>query len=421
MAEQRFWVGIDWADQAHMVCCLDQEGQTSWTQEILHQEEEIKRLVRRFQTMKGTVCIALETAHGLLVEELMAVGLTIYAVNPKQAKAWRKDLSVNPSKSELGDAYTLAEGLRLFHQHLRPLAPEEPLSRELRLLCRDEKTLIQERVALLNRWRATLKEYYPLVLEWFSDPNCQTAWDFVLEFPRPSLVQAASRGKLTGFLKRHRIGLSPLWLRRVDQIRQSGAWQADPATTSAKSLLAISLAKQLRTLEGTIKTYRERINSLFTQLPDQDIFRSLPGGNGPKIGPRLAAELGQDRNRFPEVRSLLCQAGVVPLTEASGKHRSVRVRWGCNKNLRDAVYQWAFVTLERCRWARAFYDAARQSGQSHATALRNLGRKLLKILWRMWQERCPYDETKYLRSLERHGSPLIKLIQPPVALATMRG
>lgn len=416
MDNQRSWVGIDWADQRHTVCVLDGQGKISWTQQVAHQEKEIKRLVQRLQAIKGSVQVVIETAHGLLVETLMATGLTVYAVNPKQAKAWSKDLSVNAPKSDEADAYTLAEGLRLFHTHLRPLAPEDPLTRELRFLCRDEKSLIQERTALLNRWQATLKEYYPLIWEWFSNPNCQTAWDFVLEFSTPSLAQAASRGKLTGFLKRHQIGLSPLWLKQIDQLRKTEPWRADPATEAAKSLLAISTAKQLRNLESILKTYRVRIEALFTQLSDRDIFQSLPGA-GAKIGPRLAGELGRDRNRFPEVMSLLCQAGVVPLTEASGKHRSVRIRWGCNKNLRDAVYQWAFVTLERCRWARAFYDAARQAGQNHATALRNLGRKWLKILWRMWQDRRPYDEAKYLRSLEEHGSPLIKLIQSQVSLA----
>ena len=123
-----------------------------------------------------------------------------------------------------------------------------------------------------------------------------------------------------------------------------------------------------------MKTYREQIESLFARLPDKDIFTSLPG-SGTKIASRLAAELGQDRNRFPDDMSLLCHAGVVPLTSASGKHRSVKIRWGCNKHLRNTVYLWSFLTLENCTWARAFYDQARQAGQNHATALRNLGRK----------------------------------------------
>ena len=285
------------------------------------------------------------------------------------------------------------------------------MTRELRLLCRDEVTLIQERTALVNRWQATLKEYYPLALEWFSEASCQSAWDFILEFPTPEAARKAKRGKLTGFLKKHHIGISPLWVKRIDQVKTESNWQADPATERAKSLLAISLSKQLRTLEANLKTYREQIEALFARLPDKDIFTSLPG-SGTKIASRLAAELGQDRNRFPDDMSLLCHAGVVPLTSASGKHRSVKIRWGCNKHLRNTVYLWSFLTLENCTWARAFYDQARQAGQNHATALRNLGRKWLKILRRMWQDHRTYDEKKYLNSLEKHGSPLAKLIEP---------
>lgn len=411
MDEPRFWVGVDWADQSHAICCLDDNGQPCWTDHVEHEQEQIKRLAHRLRQMKGTVSIAIETAHGLLFEDLMNTGLSIYAINPKQAKSWRKDLSVNAPKSDQADAYTLAEGIRLFHQRLKPLVAEDPISRELRLLCRDEVTLIQERVEMLNRWQATLKEFYPLVLEWFSDPNCRSAWDFVLEFPTPAAAHHASRNKLVGFLKRHYIGMSPLWLKRIDDLKQMEPWEADTATERAKSLLAVSLAKQLRTIEAVLETYRDKIESIFAQMPDNDIFGSLPGA-GPKIGPRLAAEIGGDRNRFPEPSALLCHAGVVPLTESSGKHRVVKIRWGCNKYLRDVVHQWAFLSLERCEWARAFYDAARDSGQDHATALRNLGRKWLKILWRMWQDCSPYDESKYLASLERHGSPLMKLIQP---------
>ena len=411
MAGENFWVGIDWADQTHQVCCLDNQGKISWEQQVLHQQADIKRLIQRFQGLKGQVHIAIERAHGLLIEAILAAGLTIYPINPKQAHSWCQSLSVNAAKSDPGDAYTLAEGLRLFHPHLKPLAPEDPLTRELRLLCRDEVTLIQERTALVNRWQATLKEYYPLASEWFSEANCQTAWDFVLEFPTPVTARQARRGKLTGFLKKHHIGISPLWQKRIDQVQTSQNWQADPATERAKSLLAVSISKQLRTLEANLKTYREQIELLFAQLPDKDIFSSLPGA-GSKIASRLAAEMGQDRNRFPNDMSLLCHAGVVPLTSASGKHRSVKARWGCNKNLRNTVHLWAFLTLENCEWARAFYDQARQVGQSHATALRNLGRKWLKILRRMWQDHRTYDEQKYLSSLKKHGSHLVKLIKP---------
>ena len=34
--------------------------------------------------------------------------------------------------------------------------------------------------------------------------------------------------------------------------------------------------------------------------------------------------------------------------------------------------------------------------------------KWIRILYRCWQTRIPYDESTYLKALERRGSPLLK-------------
>ena len=49
----------------------------------------------------------------------------------------------------------------------KALAKEDPLVAELRLLCRDEVALIQERTALINQLQSALREYYPAALEAF--------------------------------------------------------------------------------------------------------------------------------------------------------------------------------------------------------------------------------------------------------------
>ena len=70
-----------------------------------------------------------------------------------------------------------------------------------------------------------------------------------------------------------------------------------------------------------------------------------------------------------------------------------------------------FLSLNRSIWARAFYNRCRAKGHSDAQARRNLGEKWLKIIFRMWQTRTPYDEATYLASLIRRGSPLIEDIR----------
>jgi len=40
-------------------------------------------------------------------------------------------------------------------------------------------------------------------------------------------------------------------------------------------------------------------------------------------------------------------------------------------------------------------------------AIRALALKWIRILWRCWQDRKPYDEAKYLMALKAKGSPLV--------------
>ena len=58
--------------------------------------------------------------------------------------------------------------------------------------------------------------------------------------------------------------------------------------------------------------------------------------------------------------------------------------------------------------AKAFYCQAREKGDSDALALRKLGAKWLKIIYRMWRTGEDYDEAQYLNALIKHGSPLVK-------------
>jgi hypothetical protein len=62
-----------------------------------------------------------------------------------------------------------------------------------------------------------------------------------------------------------------------------------------------------------------------------------------------------------------------------------------------------------CAGSQAYYQAHRERGHSHACALRCLGQRWLKILWRMWQDRRPYDENLHALNQQRHGSWVLQL------------
>jgi hypothetical protein len=63
----------------------------------------------------------------------------------------------------------------------------------------------------------------------------------------------------------------------------------------------------------------------------------------------------------------------------------------------------------RVAWAGTYYQAQREKGKSHAWTLRCLGQRWLKILWKLWQSRRPYDETVHTLNQQRHGSWVLQL------------
>jgi transposase len=183
----------------------------------------------------------------------------------------------------------------------------------------------------------------------------------------------------------------------------------NPAVISAKSLLALTLARQLRTLQTQLDEYRSRIGELFNKHPDRDLFGSLPGA-GEKLAPRLLSELGANREVFADHESLQCYAGTAPVTKQSGKSRFVVIRRACNMFLRATVHLWADRSRVKAPWADAYYWQKRKQGMNHAAALRCLGMRWLKILWKIWKQRTPYDGDSHLRDQLKHGSWVIALL-----------
>jgi hypothetical protein len=106
---------------------------------------------------------------------------------------------------------------------------------------------------------------------------------------------------------------------------------------------------------------------------------------------RLLAEIGDCRARFPDPESLICLAGAAPSTRRSGKHEAVTFHWAVNRELRDAVCDFAADSRKTNPWAAHLYNQAIARGKDHPHAARILARAWLYVIWQCWQDRTPYD------------------------------
>jgi transposase len=411
---------IDWGRGKNDLCIVDRDGKIVWEQSIDNSPDVWAELRARLATMKApdgsaaVVGFAIETCCGPAVERLLEANLAVFPMNPKAAERFRDRKSPAGGKTDRFDAFCFADALRTDGHGWRPLRPQDPLTHELRLLSRDEVTLIGQRTALVNQIQAALHEYYPTAIAAFDDWTKGGAWEFILAFPTPHHLASAGKRKWENFLHAHKLYRPETAAKRIElfNIARKHA-SPNTAVTAAKSLLAITCAKQLITLETQLNAYRARINELFASHPDHDLFGSLPGA-GEKIGPRLLAEIGADREVFDDPEALQCYAGAAPVTRQSGRSRFVVIRRACNLHLRATLHLWADLSRIKSPWAQAYYQKKRGQGMQHAAALRCLAMRWLKILWKMWTEGSTYDGDRHLRDQLKHGSWVIALMPQPV-------
>jgi len=407
-----YFMGFDWATKDHAVVVLDREGQIILDLQISHTADGWRLLRKRLIQLAGSelsrVAAAIETTCGPAVEQLLELGCTVYPINPKAAQRYRDRKAPSGVKTDHLDALSFADALRTDGHAWRLLKPQDPRVQELRLLCRDEIDLIGQRTAFINQLRGALKEYYPAALEAFDNWTLPAPWEFILQFPTPQALKKAGKRRWEKFLHTHRLYDPRTYNRRLDVFSRATEFCGSQAVTNAKGMLAVSLSKQLQLLHRQLQIYRDRIEQLFSEHPDHNLFGSLPGV-AEKLGPRLLSECGDDRGRFEDHEALQCYAGTAPISFQSGQIHRVKFRRACNKHLRTAVHQWVDRSRFQCTWAQVYYEQKRREGKSHACATRCLGQRWLKILWKMWQTGEPYNEQFHMRNQVKHGSWVLAL------------
>ncbi len=413
--ELTHYAGLDWAGDHHDVVIVDRVGVVVTQFRFAHSAAgwtEFRQTIQAYLPLG----IAVETRCGPAVEELLQSQCTVFPVLPKAAARYRERKAPSGVKDDLLDAWSLGDALRLDGRTWRALAPEDPLTQELRLLCRDEAALIQQRTLLVNQLRAALREYYDAALQAFDDWTVPAPWALIVQFPTPQDLSQAGQRKWQTFLHTHKLWRPATTEKRLTLFAQAAQWKRSEPITRAKSRHAVCLAKTLQTLHRQLQEYRVAIESLFQTHPDHEVFGSLPGA-GSTLAPRLLSELGADRARFDAPEALQCVAGTAPISFQSGQIHRVKLRRSCNRHLRQALHLWADCSRHQCAWAQAYYQDHRQRGQSHACALRCLAHRWLEVLWKMWQTRTRYDAELHQRNQQKHGSWVFQILTQAPAKA----
>jgi transposase len=386
--------GIDWAEVHHDVAILDDRGTLLAHRRIdtgVSGFGELMALLAEHTDDPTSVPVAIETDKNLIVAALQAVGVTVFAINPRAVARYRERHGQSGKKSDPGDAALLADVLRTdAHQHRRlPVISHSGLA--VKALARQHQEAIWAEHQTISRLRSVLLEFYPQAIKAFPQLKHKAALTILAAAPTPALGMQLTTRKVVALL--HRCG------RRndgtlVEQIRTdltTAALRQPERVEAALGHTVAGLVTIILAMQAAVAQLEQALAEEFDQHPMAPVLRSVPG-LGPILAARVLAEVGDDPTRFTTAAGLRAFAGTAPVTRASGRSRRVIARRVRNKRLADACHWWAFAALTKSPGARVHYDRRRAAGERHNAALRNLANKLIGRLWWCLQNNQTWDD-----------------------------
>ena len=385
------FAGVDWAENNHVVCLVDTGGEVVDRATVAHDKTGIARLITMLQDV-DVAGVGIERGDGPLVTALLTAGLTVFVIAPSQVKALRGRYGSAGNKDDRFDAFVLADVVRTDRRRLTALLPDGQDTQTLRALVRARKDLVEHRLAVANQLRAHLLSVLPAVVGLFAELDSPVSRAFIAEFGTQDHIDALSAEQLQPWLlaRHYRVRPAAVLLQRM---HQAAPGIRGPAGQALAGITRAYLTA-LNTVMAQIDALEQQITDALAAHPDAAIFTSLPRA-GTIRAARLLAEIGDARGRFPTAASLAGLAGVTPSTRQSGNTRIVAFRWAVDKQLRDAVCNFAGDTRLANPWAADLYQQARARGKTHNHAVRILARAWLTIIYKCWTTNTPYNPTHH--------------------------
>lgn len=399
----RIYVGLDWGSLQHAVCALNAQGECLTQFLVSHNRAGLTELRQRLSKIAppAEITLAIERPSGLLVDTLVESGYLVVPIHPNAVKATRPRYGVSCGKTDRSDAFLLADLLRTDGHRWRALTPESDAIKALRALVRSRDDLIAQRVGLANQLRALLESSWPGAAAIFAEVDSPIALAFLARYPTANSAAHLGPKRLASFLAQHHYCGRRSACELLERLKAAPSAQCGALESEAKGELVRCLSAVLTSLVEQLKQLSARIEHEIGTLEDGQRLMSFP-----RIGrinaAQLLAELGSVRERFPSDAVLACEAGVAPVTRQSGKSHVVVFRWACNKRLRVALTTFAHNSTRASPWAASIYAKARARGLDHPHAIRILARAWLRILWRTWTDRQPYEPQKH-----RSAAPML--------------
>jgi transposase len=403
-------IGLDWGDSQHALAILDCSSGKIESSTLEHSVENVQTWLKGLEKRFGSnpVAIALETSKGPLIHMFLGIPwLTVFPIHPATSARLRRAFSPSGAKDDIPDARVLLDLLTLHRSKLRPLFSDDAQTRRLGGLCELRRKSVDQRTHFTNQLTSTLKDYFPQALALVGENlYSPMALEFLKRWPDLISLKACRQSTIKSFYYKHNVRSSEALAKRLELIGQAKALTTDEPIILAATRQVARLIGLLAEVQKHIAEDEKLIREAFKQHPDAELFRELPGA-GAVLAPRLLVAFGSDRTRYQSAAELQRYSGVAPVKEKSGGRVWIHWRWNASRFLRQTFVEWACQVARFCPWSKAYYELQKKRGKNHWAIMRSLAFIWIRILWKCWKTRTPYNESRYLEALRKRRSPLL--------------
>lgn len=404
-------VGIDWADSKHDLTVIDRDRRSHFR--INSDTEDVAEMIDRLARIANgrPIAVCLEKGRVRIIYHLMLhQSITLYPVDPKQAARYRESFASSGAKDDRRDSYYLARLLAERRGDLRPMKPDDPLTRKISLLCQTRRQLVDDKTSVIQQLHAVLKMFFPLLLALPGQRlDCGLKQEILRRWPDPRKFIKLNKQTLEKLLRRHRCGSDEQIAELIETICSSRLPSTDASLIEPLVIRVRTMAEQVKSIDKGIEQLEKEIAIAMNQHPDAKLFTSLPGA-GSALAPRLLSALGSDRDRWSNAGELGSYSGILPVTRQSGKSKHVSRRRACPAYLKQTFHEFADCARKHCDWSRAYYQLQRSRGMAHHAAIRKLASRWQRILLSVWRQRQPYDDARYTEIMKRKLPELVAFL-----------
>ena len=248
-------IGIDWADRKHDLCLLDVATGHRERSVLKHAPKAVhawaEQVRKRFDGRKVAVC--LELSQGPIVSALLEHDFfVIFPVQPSLLAKYREAFTPSRAKDDPTDAEFALDLLLRYPDRIVRLKPESPNMRMLRQLVECRRGLVDDRVRVTNRITASLKAYFPQVLDLFREKDTGVFADFLERWPTFEAAKKARRTALDGFFREHSVRYQATIDRRIAAIKSEVPLTTDAAVITPAKLASRVFSSAAASLKGRV-------------------------------------------------------------------------------------------------------------------------------------------------------------------------